>query len=196
MSHPASLSPKAPTMASGRIYWGPVVVTTVVASALVVGAMLVALLSPIGEPAVASSQTAAQMAPPPKPLPIDPPAPVTYGKGRVTPPGAPKARSAAIPVALGKPQGGSTLARVTSKGRRRQAKVALPALAKMAPKGVMLAAGPAQAPAPEEGEACATFGTKIAFTENPLAAKKKATDNLKLLFVLHVSGNFEKEEFT
>jgi hypothetical protein len=41
-----------------------------------------------------------------------------------------------------------------------------------------------------------TFGTSVAFARNPVEAAKLAGDARKLLFVLHVSGNFEEARFT
>ena len=40
------------------------------------------------------------------------------------------------------------------------------------------------------------FGTAIQFERNPTEAAKVATKEGKLLFLLHVSGNFEECDFT
>ena len=50
----------------------------------------------------------------------------------------------------------------------------------------------------EEGKCAAdrTLGTKLHWARSPSEAKTKALDTGKLLFVIHVSGNFEQEAFT
>jgi hypothetical protein len=40
------------------------------------------------------------------------------------------------------------------------------------------------------------FGTSVSFARNPLEANRQAADERKLVFVLHVSGNFEEARFT
>lgn len=40
------------------------------------------------------------------------------------------------------------------------------------------------------------FGTSVEFVSNPLEAARQAIQERKLLFVLHVSGNFEEAKFT
>jgi hypothetical protein len=47
--------------------------------------------------------------------------------------------------------------------------------------------------APPEGE---TYGTSVLFLGNPVEAAETARRESKLLFVLHVSGNFEDSCFT
>jgi hypothetical protein len=44
--------------------------------------------------------------------------------------------------------------------------------------------------------ACETFGTAVKFVSNPALASQQAQQRTKLLFLLHVSGNFEDEGFT
>jgi hypothetical protein len=53
---------------------------------------------------------------------------------------------------------------------------------------------PVEDPAP----VCEThnYGTSIAFLDNPAEAAKKAQREHKLLFLLHVAGNFEESCFT
>jgi hypothetical protein len=41
-----------------------------------------------------------------------------------------------------------------------------------------------------------TFGTAVDFLSNPADAARKADKTRKLLFVLHISGNFECDRFT
>jgi hypothetical protein len=53
-----------------------------------------------------------------------------------------------------------------------------------------------EAPAPRARPACETFGTSVEFVANPREAARQAADDHKLLFVLHVSGNFEESQFT
>jgi hypothetical protein len=43
---------------------------------------------------------------------------------------------------------------------------------------------------------CDTFGTSVQFEASPSAAARRALKEEKLVFVLHVSGNFEESEFT
>jgi hypothetical protein len=40
------------------------------------------------------------------------------------------------------------------------------------------------------------FGTSVAFARNPQEANRQAVDEHKLVFILHVSGNFEEARFT
>jgi hypothetical protein len=64
-----------------------------------------------------------------------------------------------------------------------------------------LVAEPKPAP-PQQPERPATpraeemYGTKVKFVNNPLTAGRKAAQDEKLLFVLHISGNFEDAGFT
>jgi hypothetical protein len=48
-------------------------------------------------------------------------------------------------------------------------------------------------PKPPDGE---TYGTKVLFLNNREAAADKARNEHKLLFVMHISGNFEDSCFT
>ena len=41
-----------------------------------------------------------------------------------------------------------------------------------------------------------TYGTQVAFVSSPAEAARKALKERKLLFVLHLSGNFEDKKFT
>ena len=43
---------------------------------------------------------------------------------------------------------------------------------------------------------CASFGTSVEFVSTPSAAAAQAKKEQKLVFVLHVSGNFEDPRFT
>ncbi len=61
----------------------------------------------------------------------------------------------------------------------------------------------APSPVPAQGSgapaACAAdhrYGTRIDFEDDPAVAAEKALKEKKLLFVLHVAGNFEKDCFT
>jgi hypothetical protein len=61
--------------------------------------------------------------------------------------------------------------------------------------------GPKPVPPPSvltepEGQACGSYGTKIEFLDSPAEAAKQAKKENKLVFVLHVSGNFEDPRFT
>jgi hypothetical protein len=41
-----------------------------------------------------------------------------------------------------------------------------------------------------------TYGTSVTFLNNPSEAARQARASGKLLFLLHVSGNFEESRFT
>jgi hypothetical protein len=56
--------------------------------------------------------------------------------------------------------------------------------------------GPQPKPAVAEGETCGAFGTTVEFYDTPTEAARKAVKEQKLVFVLHVSGNFEDPRFT
>jgi hypothetical protein len=45
-------------------------------------------------------------------------------------------------------------------------------------------------------ETCGSFGTSVEFVDTPSAAARLAKKEQKLVFVLHVSGNFEDPRFT
>ena len=45
-------------------------------------------------------------------------------------------------------------------------------------------------------ETCGEYGTKVTFLSSPAAAAKLAEAEEKLVLVLHVSGHFEKSEYT
>lgn len=45
-------------------------------------------------------------------------------------------------------------------------------------------------------EGCGQYGTSVNFYPTPSDAAKQALKEEKLVFVLHVSGNFENPEFT
>jgi hypothetical protein len=58
---------------------------------------------------------------------------------------------------------------------------------------------PAKAPAAKpakEGATCGSFGTSVEFVDTPREAATLAKKQEKLVFVLHVSGNFEDPRFT
>ncbi len=51
--------------------------------------------------------------------------------------------------------------------------------------------------APTEGmAACETYGTQVSFVDGPADAAQQALKERKLLFMLHLSGNFEDSKFT
>ena len=43
---------------------------------------------------------------------------------------------------------------------------------------------------------CGEYGTTVTFAESPAEAAKQALKDEKLVFVLHVSGNFETPDYT
>jgi hypothetical protein len=52
------------------------------------------------------------------------------------------------------------------------------------------------APADKTEGTCSTFGTSVEFVDSPSIAATQAKKEQKLVFVLHVSGNFEDPRFT
>jgi hypothetical protein len=72
----------------------------------------------------------------------------------------------------------------------------------LAPLGLLLSAGlafagkPASPSAPAEGATCGSYGTTVEFVDSPTKAAEIAKKEGKLVFVLHVSGNFEDPRFT
>jgi hypothetical protein len=62
---------------------------------------------------------------------------------------------------------------------------------------LLLPAGSARADkAKDKGGTCGSFGTRVEFVETPSEAAQLAKKEQKLVFVLHVSGNFEDPRFT
>lgn len=60
-----------------------------------------------------------------------------------------------------------------------------------------LTAAHASEPSEKKSQAgCGSHGTRIDFVETPSQAAKIAKKEQKLVFVLHVSGNFEDPRFT
>jgi hypothetical protein len=56
---------------------------------------------------------------------------------------------------------------------------------------------PVEAPAPAKTEGgCGSHGTRVEFVDTPREAATIAKKEQKLVFVLHVSGNFEDPRFT
>jgi len=62
--------------------------------------------------------------------------------------------------------------------------------------GLGLAFGDDKPTAKGDGPTCSAFGTSVDFFDTPTEAAKKALKEEKLVFVLHVSGNFEDPRFT
>jgi len=61
---------------------------------------------------------------------------------------------------------------------------------------VGLAWGGEPAKGKAEAETCGSFGTSVEFLDTPTQAARQAKKEQKLVFVLHVSGNFEDPRFT
>jgi len=59
----------------------------------------------------------------------------------------------------------------------------------------LVSAGSPKAP-PAEGATCGSYGTTVEFVDSPAEAARLAKKQGKLVFVLHVSGNFEDPRFT
>ena len=57
-------------------------------------------------------------------------------------------------------------------------------------------APPAPAADKETEGVCRSFGTHVEFVSTPSEAARQAKKEEKLVFVLHVSGNFENPRFT
>jgi len=57
-------------------------------------------------------------------------------------------------------------------------------------------AQPPARPADKTEGTCSTFGTSVEFVDSPSVAATQAKKEQKLVFVLHVSGNFEDPRFT
>jgi predicted outer membrane protein len=60
----------------------------------------------------------------------------------------------------------------------------------------LLALGLANAADKGDTKACGNHGTSVEFLDTPAEAAKQAKKESKLVFVLHVSGNFEDPRFT
>jgi hypothetical protein len=73
-----------------------------------------------------------------------------------------------------------------------------PSKPKAEEKPPVVAAPPAMPPAPivPAGPAGETYGTQVLFLNNPAAAREQAREEMKLVFVMHISGNFEDSCFT
>jgi hypothetical protein len=61
---------------------------------------------------------------------------------------------------------------------------------------VKVPVAPVKAVTKGEGATCGSFGTSVEFVETPSEAAQLAKKEQKLVFVLHVSGNFEDPRFT
>ena len=66
------------------------------------------------------------------------------------------------------------------------------ALVPPAPVAPAAPVAPLAPPAPK----CETFNTSVDFAVSPAAAEKQAAQDGKLVFLLHVSGDFEDDAFT
>ena len=63
-------------------------------------------------------------------------------------------------------------------------------------EGGKQAVGKGKAPAAKQAGECGSHGTSIDFVDTPVEAAQLAKEQKKLVFVLHVSGNFEDPRFT
>ena len=62
---------------------------------------------------------------------------------------------------------------------------------------LMLAATGGLMPAPLKAQqSCGNYGTSVDFVDSPATAARRALREEKLVFVLHVSGNFETSAYT
>ena len=60
----------------------------------------------------------------------------------------------------------------------------------------LVAQGSDKQAASPKAETCGSFGTSVDFVDTPSEAARLAKKEEKLVFVLHVSGNFEDPRFT
>jgi hypothetical protein len=111
------------------------------------------------------------------------PPPVDAATGAAPAASAPKVPEPASSALLGTPSPGTTVGQARSTAAPKDDKVADPLL-----------------PPPEDsikaergGE---TYGTQVEFQSSPAKASKQAIQDHKLMFVLHISGNFEDAKFT
>lgn len=81
--------------------------------------------------------------------------------------------------------------------RRLWATAAGVCLAHLVGLGLALGGEPAKGTKADKAEGtCGTFGTSVEFYDTPSDAARAARKEQKLVFVLHVSGNFEDPRFT
>jgi len=71
-----------------------------------------------------------------------------------------------------------------------------PHLPLVAALALVFSAGASPRPASAEDSECAEHGTSVVFYGSPAKAAKAALEEEKLVFVLHVSGNFETPDYT
>jgi hypothetical protein len=71
------------------------------------------------------------------------------------------------------------------------------ALTSLVGSGLLRGEAPPSQIVPDKTEqTCGSYGTQIEFMDSPAEAAKKAKKENKLVFILHVSGNFEDPKFT
>ena len=70
------------------------------------------------------------------------------------------------------------------------------ALAALLPAVWLGAVGAAEPKVTDPGASCGNYGTSVHFVPTPSEAARQALKEEKLVFVLHVSGNFENADFT
>jgi hypothetical protein len=88
-------------------------------------------------------------------------------------------------------------ARSVGSGQVARAEPPAPAAPEHPAPPLLLPADPPPPPSPAPAApACETFGTSVHFAVSPAAAEKQAAQEGKLLFLLHVSGDFEDDAFT
>ena len=66
----------------------------------------------------------------------------------------------------------------------------------IAASSLVLIASVANAMPCDEVASCGNHGTSVVFEASPAEAARKAIEEEKLVFVLHVSGNFETPKYT
>jgi hypothetical protein len=158
------------------IAWRPVAAAAVLCAILLGGLILVMRGTPSASNPAAPAEVALAVVPPGDTTPADiPAAPVKVEPAPPAPVAPPPAPPVDSPVPASPPD-------------------AVPAAAAPAPAADPVVQGPAEAAA-----ACPVdrrYGTRIDFEDSPAEAAEKALKDKKLLFVLHVAGNFEKDRFT
>jgi len=191
-------APSSPSLLSGRrlLVWGVVV--------LLAPTALIVALWPHGERAKPDSPRPDTVAAPETPIrqARKEPAPqeksvasLRAGAADPTPPSALKPEHPAVVVAPPPAQDGPD-----HQGRREslpdeKSGSSPPAAADPAPLAEPQPAGPPR-PTVAPSRGTGSFGTCVEFVNNPVQASQKALQEQKLLFTVHISGNFEDSHFT
>ncbi len=178
---PPAFPPLRPVPIRRVIYW-PAVALAAAAGALFVGGVTTGIVL---RPARAARTAGIALAAPPlsDPVPLLP-------EDRIAPTVDPAPTPDPVPPA---PSPGADATRLAPPVAD-AAPPAPPPVADAAPPPV--ADATRLAPPPEPAATCQTFNTSVAFAVSPAAAEKQAAQDGKLVFLLHVSGDFADDAFT